>query len=62
MHLLFGLPLVFIVIFIIVLYYYDNKDKKLMEDIDFKARTKEELALDALITMSLRKEDKDESK
>jgi hypothetical protein len=40
-------------------YYYDSKDKKLMEDIFFRPSTKEELALDALIAMSLRKEDRD---
>ena len=59
MHLLFGLPLVFIIGFVIYIYYVDRKDKKLMESMTFNARTKEELALDALIAMSLRKEDKD---
>lgn len=60
MHILLGLPLIFIIALMIYNYYYDKKDEKLMEKtVSISPRTKEELALDALITMSLRKEDRD---
>lgn len=59
MHLLFALPLVFILALMAYIYYYDIQDKKLMEDITFRPPTKEEQAIDALIAMCLTKEDKD---